>query len=186
MLAVTGRLLHRSGGRPLWPPVAAEILEAQPAILETHSDQGARDRLQGYPADPIEDTFVRTIYLVQKRSVPLPFLQVFDLPETTTSCGRRDVTTVAPQALNLLNSEFTLLLARSLAERIASETGGHPGLSIEIAFRRVLQREPTPREKEIAAGLLATAAESGGAGLLGGLTELSRVLLNINEFVYVD
>ena len=185
MLHVTGRLREHGGGRPLWPPVAEEILDAQPAILETHSDQGARDRLQGYYADPLEETYVRTVFLVQKRCVPLPFLQVFDLPEMSSSCGRRDVTTVAPQALNLLNSEFTLAMARSLAERVAAEAGGHPALCVERAFRLALQREPTPAEKEVALRLLSEGGD-GGAAPPGGLLELSRALLNVNEFVYVD
>ena len=46
LLAVSGSLLPKDSGPPVWPPVADDILDAQPGILETHSDQAARDRKQ--------------------------------------------------------------------------------------------------------------------------------------------
>ena len=60
--------------------------------------------MQGWYADEADQTDVRSVFLVRKRCLPIPFLQAFDLPDTTVSCARRDSTVVAPQALMLLNS----------------------------------------------------------------------------------
>ena len=178
LLAVSGQLRERAAGRALWPPLPDEILKAQPGVLEglEGKDSGRR---QGWYADKEEECDVRTIFLVQKRCLPLPFLQVFDLPETTVSCARRDVTTVAPQALNLLNSEFTLRLAKAFASRVAREAGADAGQCIERAVWLALGRAPTASERAETGAFL---AKHGANGLL----EFCRALLNVNEFVYVD
>jgi hypothetical protein len=49
--------------------------------------------MQGWYANPIEEADVRSVFLIRNRCLPLPFLQAFDLPDTTVSCARRDTTT---------------------------------------------------------------------------------------------
>ena len=178
LLAVSGKLRPHAGGKPLWPPLPDEILKAQPGVLEglEGKDSGRR---QGWYADKEEDCDVRSLYLIQKRCVPLPFLQVFDLPDTSFSCARRDVTTVAPQALNLLNSDFSLRAAKALAARVGTEAGDDPGKQIERAVWLTLSRAPTATERQQAAAFLAKHGKT-------GLSEFCRALLNVNEFVYVD
>ena len=178
LLAVSGKLRPYAGGKPLWPPLPDEILKAQPGVLEglEGKDSGRR---QGWYADKEEDCDVRSLYLIQKRCVPLPFLQVFDLPDTSFSCARRDVTTVAPQALNLLNSNFSLRTAKALAARVTTEAGEDAGKQIERAVWLTLGRAPTANERQQAATFL---AKHGNAAL----PEFCRALLNVNEFVYVD
>jgi hypothetical protein len=110
---------------------------------------------------------VRSVFLIQKRALRLPFLQPFDLPDSTVSCGRRDCTTVAPQALQLLNSAF----ATRMAETFASRMQGAPD-PIGSALFRALGREASPKELELGRRL--------------GLVSWCRVLMNLNEFVYVD
>src|SRR6185436_10524720 len=92
LLAVSGALRPKQSGPPLWPPVPQHLLDAQPGILETKSDEKARDRMQEWYSEPIEAADVRSVFLVQKRVLTLPFLQPFDLPDMNVSCGRRDVT----------------------------------------------------------------------------------------------
>ena len=178
LLATAGKLRERTGGKPLWPPLPEEILKAQPGVLEglEGKDSGRR---QGWYADKEEDCDVRSLYLVQKRCVPLPFLQVFDLPDTSVSCARRDVTTVAPQALNLLNSDFSQHMAKTFAERVRREAGEDPTKQIERATWLALARAPTANERQQAAAFLAKHGAS-------GLPEFCRALMNVNEFVYVD
>ena len=67
----------------------------------------------------------RSVYIFAKRQFPYPMFKTFDAPDPATSCGRRAVTTVAPQALTLLNSEFMLRSARGAgrAARIRNEPG---------------------------------------------------------------
>ena len=178
LLAVAGRLRIYPGGRPLWPPLPDEILKSQPGVLEglEGKDGGRR---QGWYPDKEENCDVRTVFLIQKRSVPLPFLQVFDLPDTTFSCARRDVTTVPPQALNLLNSDFSLRAAKHFAARLTREAGTDSKRQIDRALWLALSRAPTPGEHQQAAAFLATHGEK-------SLTDFCRALLNVNEFVYVD
>lgn len=117
LLAVSGLLKPYDAGKPRWPTVPDELLVAQPAILEAMEGKDG-GRMQGWYADSTEDTDVRSIFLVRKRCLPIPFLQAFDLPDTTVSCARRDTTVVAPQALMLLNSPEGIRCARALAELI--------------------------------------------------------------------
>jgi cytochrome c551/c552 len=172
VLAVSGLLLPKDAGAPVWPPVPQDLLDAQPGILETHSDKAAQDRLQGWYAESAEKSDVRSIFLVQKRALGTPFLLPFDLPDPTVSCGRRDCTTVAPQALQLLNSPFAERAAVAFARRVEREGGG-----VERAVRLALGRPPTEEESRLGREV---------AGRRGVLADWCRVLLNLNEFVYVD
>lgn len=176
MLAASGLLRERNGGRPLWPPLPEEILRAQPGVLEALEGKDA-GRRQGWFTDKEDECDVRSIYLVQKRSVPIPFLQVFDLPDNTVSCARRDVTTVAPQALNLLNSGFTLRCAAAMAD--ACGPGANVDCFIRRAVARAFGREATAEEIKSARAFL---LKNGSSARL----EFCRALLNANEFVYID
>ena len=171
LLAVAGTLQHRGGGPPTWPELPADVLTANPAFL----DDNAEKTKGWYPSPPDERT-VRSIFLVQKRTVHVPFLETFDLPENTTSCARRNVSLVAPQALSLLNGSEAADAARALARRIDQDVGGSPDARIRRGFELVLQRQPAPEELLACGRFLARA----------GLAELCRSLLNLNEFAYVD
>jgi mono/diheme cytochrome c family protein len=193
LLSVSGLLLHNDGGKPLWPPVPEEIRHAQPAILEADKG-GDSGRMQGWYADPLEKTDVRSIFLIQKRCLPIPFLQAFDLPDPTLSCSRRHVTTVAPQALTLLNSPEAVRYARAFADRIAKEAGVEPEKRVERAVWRALGRAPDAEEKKLALDLLQRHTEAHRKAAKQGaptpeqlaLVDLCRALMNLNEFVYID
>lgn len=174
LLLVSGLLQTRGGGKPRWPEVPQELLYAQPGIQEALKGEDG-ERMQGWFTDPVEQTDVRSLYLVRKRCLPIPFLQAFDLPDTTVSCARRDTTVVAPQALMLLNSPDAIRYAEGLAARVATESAS-PVESIENVFRHVLQRSPSPEEYELASRFLKNQP----------MSELCRALLNLNEFSYVD
>ena len=65
----------------------------------------------------------RTIYLLAKRNLRLPFMDTFDAPALQSSCSRRESSTHAPQALELLNGQLSNDLARSFASRLREESG---------------------------------------------------------------
>jgi hypothetical protein len=119
---------------------------------------------------------VRSVFLVQKRVLTLPFMQPFDLPDLNVSCGRRDVTTVAPQALQLLNSAFSERMAVKFAARVEKEAGEDPGARVDRAMRLALGRAPSDAERRRSVDFIARHR----------LVDFCRVLLNVNEFVYVD
>jgi hypothetical protein len=176
MLSVAGLLRPCAGGPPRWPPVPQEILDAQPGILETHSDENARKRLQGWYATTEEDCDVRSLFLIQKRALALPFLEPFDLPDPTVSCGKRDVTVVAPQALHQLNSGFSARVSRAFAASVEREAGADPAAQVRRALERAWSRPARPEEERIGRRLAERA----------GLAAWCRVLLNANEFVFID
>ena len=198
LLAVSGLLKPFETGKPLWPLIPDELLKAQPAILEAEkgSDGG---RMQGWYTDPIEQTDVRSVFLVRKRCLPVPFLQAFDLPDTTVSCARRDTTVVAPQALMFLNSPEAVRFAEALADRVAGKLeslsfadAAQSSRLIESLFQRTLGRSADADELKLATDLLKRHAEQhrlagrkGSAERLA-LVDLCRAVLNLNEFAYVD
>ncbi len=193
ILAVSGRLVPDSSGPPRWPPVPEEILEAQPAILEFRHG-GADGRLQDWYGQPAEATDVRSVFLVQKRSVPILFLQPFDLPDMTISCARRTVTTVAPQALALLNSPDMARWSTAFADRVAQLAGDDPARQADLAFRLALLRPPSEEELTPSVDLLRRHAELYRVRSAPGqpspdrraLADLCRALFNVNEFAYLD
>ena len=171
LLATSGSLQLVSGGSPVWPDLPAEILQANPAFLDDNAT-----RTKGWYPSPGERQSVRSVFLVQKRTVRVPFMETFDLPENSTSCARRTGSTVAPQALSLLHSPLAVEASQELAKRVRQEAGNEPEAQVRQVFRITLQREPKPDEREACLKLLHRRS----------LPELCRALINLNEFAYVD
>jgi hypothetical protein len=164
VLAVAGTLNLKMGGVGVIPPLTKEeILAARMPEL--------------WPAnpDPAEHTR-RSIYLQMKRSLTLPLLQIFDAPDTSTSCPRRESSTVAPQALALMNSDFTSAQAEKFAERIKKQAGDNPEASVEAGWRLAFGRSPSANERQVALDYLQR----------NSLERLCLVVLNMSEFIYVD
>ena len=114
----------------------------------------------------------RSVYRFIVRSVPDPLMERFDCPDVSTITAKRTITITAIQALALLNNPFVLKQAEHLAERV-QRAGGDP---VRTAFRFTLQRPPEQREFETL-----TAYQE-----REGLVNLCRLLLNLNEFLFVD
>jgi hypothetical protein len=127
----------------------------------------------------------RSIYLQVRRSQPLTLLQVFDQPVIETNCTRRGTSTVASQALTLLNSDFLARQADAFATRVFSEKSDDPaGHALQLAFGRPAQE--TERRK-LNAFLESQAARYKGADARHhALADLCQMLLSANEFAYVD
>jgi hypothetical protein len=172
LLAVSGTLkFDHAGGPPIWPDLPPEILQANPAFLDDNET-----KTKGWYPSPKTNQNVRSIYLIQKKTVRVPFMETFDLPENSISCARRNESIVAPQALSLLNSSLTIEAARALAERVQREAGDDKAKQIDCAFALTQQRSLGNDERNACLTLLQRRS----------LTELCRALLNVNEFVYVD
>jgi mono/diheme cytochrome c family protein len=169
MLAVSGRLNPAAGGRGVFPALSKDVLATQ-----------SRPGL-GWGTSSVEEQSRRSVYIYLKRTLMVPFLETFDYTNTAESVGTRPVTTVAPQALLLLNSEFADSQAKNLAERVRREAGDDANRQIERLFRLALGRLPTPREASIATEMLKRKA-----GSADPLRSLCLVVLNLNEFVYID
>ena len=134
---------------------------------------------------------MRSLFTIQKRSVKLPLLDAFDQPDANYSCARRYVSTVAPQALLLLNSPFAAEMAKRFAERVATQAGEDLTNRVHAVFRFALARLPDEEERATCLQLLQTHTTRHGQEQLASpehaaLVDLCRALMNVNEFVYVD
>jgi len=148
---------------------------------------------------PGEASGRRSVYLQIRRSQPLTLLQVFDQPVMETNCTRRGQSTVASQALTLLNSQFLIKQAEEFADRITKENPAHTAdQAVRLAFSRLPTENERARimaflEEQTARHLQAvTAGPENGTSQRQelahkkALADLCHMLLSSNEFLYVD
>ena len=180
MLAVAGSLNPAVYGPSFKPPIPAEALQA-------------RNVKDPYPGDAKEtpETMRRTIYMFHKRVVQYPLMQAFDAPDAQQSCSGRMNTTVAPQALALLNDPFVRTRAAELAKRLNTEAAGALADQIRLAFQRCLNREPTTGEFVDARDFInkqsASRTQTNPANAQPlALTDFCQSLFGLNEFIYID
>lgn len=171
MLAVSGLLQTRQATSPIWPPVPEDVLKANPATLDDNET-----KTKGWYPSPSQEQSVRSVYLVQKRTIRVPFMETFDLPDNSVSCGCRTVSIVAPQALSMLNGDWATEAAEGLAHRVEKTLPGSTSKQIEAIFQAVFQRQPSDIEHQRCVQFLETRR----------LAELTRALLNTNEFAFVE
>jgi hypothetical protein len=160
MLAVSGRLNPKAGGPSVMIKIDEELIKdlKRPQYWVTTRDRSEHDR--------------RTIYLIYKRNLIMPFNQVFDAPDTLLSCARRDQSTHAPQALELLNGTLSNNLAIAFAKRLTGDR-------VEQAFRLATGRAPNPKERLLSQKYLDDPDPT-------AVTEFALSLFNSNAFLYVD
>lgn len=164
MLAVSGKLNRKAGGPSVIVPVEADLVNL------------LYDKLQWTVTPNEAEHFRRSVYLVVKRNLQLPFAQVFDQPDAQISCQRRESSTHALQALELLNGKLSNQLADAFAQRLQSECGTDPAQQVERAFWLTTGRAPTLRERTLSVEFLRTQS----------LREFALTMFNLNAFMYVD
>jgi hypothetical protein len=172
MLAVAGNLNPEVGGPSVMVPIEKELVSAlyKPSQWQVTPDPAQHDR--------------RSVYLIAKRNLRLPMLEVFDAPDTLVSCPRRESSTHAPQALELLNGSFSNSEAKALAARLAAESGRSYRGQIDLAYRLVAGRVPTQRELQLAVDFLRKEAKR--AGDQKAREEFALAMFNLNAFLYVN
>lgn len=142
---------------------------------------------KAYQASPADQSNRRSIYMFAKRSLAVPLMTVFDYCDTTAPAGKRDVTIVAPQALTLFNNDTIHAESRAIADRVMASTQDQSERTI-TAWRLVLGRDPSADEAELAKSHLSRlmAREDGTDSAIRAWSSLCHVLLNSNEFMFVD
>jgi mono/diheme cytochrome c family protein len=118
----------------------------------------------------------RSIYRFIVRSTPHTFMTALDCPNPANLTPARLETTTALQSLALLNNDFPLRQSGHWAERLGREAGDDPRAQVRRAYVLALAREPDEAELAAAVAVVQSA----------GLAQFCRMLLNTNEFVYVD
>jgi hypothetical protein len=173
VLQAAGTLNLKMGGRPVVPPHTKE---------ELYGMSQSPDNF--WPVSwSKEDHTRRSVYTLVRRSYRPPMAEAFDGPDGTLHCARRDESTVAPQSLTLLNSDFAYEQARAFASRLV--TSGQADAIASAAYRQALSRDPSADELALTVEFLRKQQARTGS-LHAAAIELARGLFNLNEFLYVD
>ena len=146
---------------------------------------GKLDAKSGGPSVPASKPR-RSIFTEQRRNSPDPLLDVFDSADGFSSTPERNVTTTPTQALLMINSKDSLAHAAEFARRVQSEAGTEREAQIIVAHRLAFGREPNATELSAATEFLNRQAARNAAAASSTLTDYCQVLLNSNEFLYVD
>jgi hypothetical protein len=188
-LYVSGLLNLKMGG----PGVYAELPTGMPTPRggwDTDKNAAERDR--------------RSIYIFVRRNSRYPMLEVFDVASTQETCPRRDVTTIAPQALTLVNSKLSREWSESLAARVIHDAGPQLTAEMDRAYLLLYSRHPDSQERDMSFTFLdrqlKILSERAGAGerlsqvpdipagmnplQAAALVDFCQALVNSNEFVY--
>jgi hypothetical protein len=179
ILSASGQLNVQAGGPPFFPavPKAAFVEVARVGKWMLTKEEPS--------------TWRRSVYSYWKRARKSPMFEVFDQPDGMVTCDRRNITTVPTQALTLLNDEFVLLQSRHLATRVQQAAGSDAAEQIRTLYRIALAREPSSTEFTGTLQFIEKqrehhAKKAAGDPALAALTDLSHVVLNLNEFLYVQ
>jgi hypothetical protein len=163
ILHVSGRLNPERGGPSVFPPL--------PADLADFARYGRGGGIMWESNEKDEDARRRSIYVFQRRSLPLPMMASFDAIVFSESCERRINTTTPLQALNMMNGDLLREESAELAARVERMTTDRRK-QIDLAFQTALQRPATAEERKLFEA--------------HPLSRVCRVLLESNEFLYVD
>ena len=168
---------------PFGPPDEIEVEEDGEVVVKD-SPQGQR----------------RSIFVQQRRSQPVTMMEAFDAPQLKPNCLRRTQSTVASQALQMMNSELLRTSSRYMAGRVIDEVGDSPTDQVDLVYLTALGRSPSPVERSDAVSTLAEMAKAwrrrldeqvpmeprAGKARWLALAALCHSVLNSAEFIYVD
>jgi hypothetical protein len=132
------------------------------------------------------ETWRRSIYVFMRRSMRVPFFETFDVPDAMQSRGVREQTTVATQALLLLNNKFVRDQAGHFADRVVAaakdpnspDGGKNLQAIVEEAYWLAFSRGPTREELDLSIDLLSQEGQN--------VENFCHILFTLNEFAYVD
>ncbi len=137
-LAATQELQLTLGGPSFYPTISADALE------------GLSRKTSAWTASPEVDQHRRSLYIFTQRSLLPPMMTTFDMCDSTMSCGQRDVTIVAPQALTLLNNEFVHKRAAAIAMACVKNEEPISDSNVRQVWEMILGRQPSEDELELA------------------------------------
>jgi len=163
VLALSGRLDLRMGGQAAQLFKLSKPIQSTPTVSYQNFDW----------ASPGANR--RSIYRFVYRGLQDPFMDALDFPDAAQLAPTRPFSASPIQALALLNDDFVLFHCERFAERLERESAS-PKRRVREAFRLVFQREPTKKET----------VDFGNYAKQHGLSAMCRVLLNSNEFLFVD
>ncbi len=174
LLMVSGNLENSMGGTQLTTPNRAYVTSTanvNPVVYQTNR---------------------RSIYLPVVRSALFELFQAFDFADPSVLNGRRDQTTVAPQALFMMNSAFVLEQSRRLAQSLVARSDLNQAARVRSLYETAYGRPPSEAEIQRAIAYVATFRLASAIKLkpedleLRAWESLCRAVLSANEFLYVE
>ena len=173
ILAMTGELNLERGGPSVYPPMPA-------AVLATASRPD-----DAWGNSPPEQAARRSLYVHVKRSLAEPLLAGFDRADTDASCPVRFATVQPTQALTMLNGDFAQRQAQRFAARLAQQAQGLDA-QVRLGLQLVTQRPARADDERRLLALASDLRRDHGRDEAQALQRVCLVLLNANEFVYLD
>jgi hypothetical protein len=163
VLQVSGKLDMRMGGPSVKQFIQSPGVHVTPVV--------------DYQSFNVDDAanYRRSVYRFLFRTLPDPFMESLDCPDGAQLTPARNASVTALQALSMLNDKFMVRQSELVAERVG-QTNGRQGMQVETMYRMILGRRPSAKES----------AKIGAYLERYGLANACRVLLNSNEFVFVD
>ena len=174
ILAVNGTLNLKQGGPSIYTEVPKEVLATS---SQPHNAWGT---------SPPEERTRRSVYIFIKRSLLEPVLSTFDQADTDNTCPVRFATTVPTQSLTMLNSDFMQKQAAAFAARLRKEAGKKPEDQVRLALRLALCRKANDEEVQRGLELMKDLQSEHAMSPDKALDAICLMVLNLNEFVYVD
>jgi len=171
-LAVSGKLSDKMYGPSIYPKIPKEVLAGQ-------SRPG-----EGWRVSTPEEAARRSVYVHLKRSLLVPVLTQFDQADTDSTCPVRYTTTVPTQALGMLNGEFSNEMATALADRLL-KVGDLP-TQVREAIRLTTSRKASDSEVSKDVEFIQSMKQKHKLSDSEALRRYALVMLNANEFVYLD
>jgi hypothetical protein len=165
-LSSAGLLNLRIGGPSVRPPQPAGVAELGYAGSVKWKESAGDDRYR------------RGLYIHYQRMTPYPMLSNFDAPEANVACSRRRRSNTPLQSLNLLNDPVYFEAAQALGSRILKSASTEFAARLDYAFELVLSRKPNGKERERLRQYFDQQTDE-----RAGWTGISRVLLNLDEFL---
>ncbi|MEK0426157.1 MAG: hypothetical protein RJB11_2248 [Planctomycetota bacterium] len=170
ILLVSGRLGGKRSGPSVYPKLTQEVKDSANPVS-----------LAAWQESPIEEQNCRSIYLVVKRSLRVPFLEVLDYPGGTSPTAIRTTSTTAPQALLMLNDPWIQEQAIALNDRARSIAGEERLDRLSALWKLVYQRVGSDQEYHDASLFLESGKDESARWV-----QLCRALLSSNEFLYTE
>ncbi|MFO0901674.1 MAG: PSD1 and planctomycete cytochrome C domain-containing protein [Pirellulales bacterium] len=191
VLAVNGMLNLKAYG----PPIPVMEDDVGQIVIGIENKNGEN---RPGPIIPMHgEDYRRSLYVQVRRTRPLGVLDAFDLPTLEPNCTGRSQSTVAPQSLLLMNSDFALEQSAKLAHRLALDAGENRDAFIRNAFTTVFGRLPSADEMTKTRAFIARQIDAYAAqpkekpdqaidATMLALASFCQALLSSNEFLYVD
>jgi len=176
-------------GNQLWWRRGATRLEAEVIRDALMAVSGSLDK-QMFGAGSLDQTNPRrSIYLTVKRSNLIPMLQLFDAPDSIQGIGNRDVTTVPPQALSMMNSPLIRQLAEKLSNRVQTAANTTLQERVRTAYELTLSRPPSDAELGKMTDFIEDQTASYGDNKKAielAMVDFCQLMFCLNEFIFVD